>query len=215
MLGTDSRDYFRTGIGSASHYKGNMDISTIAEYRWNTDTSVHINGSNNWTTSELNMINLNINYWNYLGAEWQSLIATTIWHLGGSTSSNKTTKVIYDEERNNIGYEDNPTTFTDEIGLMYVSDYGYAASPDYWTTGLVSYGTATSNNWMYMGLDEWPINPYSSDSYWVFLVFADGHSGGAAARNMSGAIRPVFYIQSSVLYSSGDGSINNPYRIEI
>ena len=54
-----------------------MDTSTIATYRWNYDTSVSTYGSNNWTTSEFNTVNLNTNYWNYLGTTWQNLIATT------------------------------------------------------------------------------------------------------------------------------------------
>ena len=54
-----------------------MDTSTIAAYRWNYDTSISGSGSNNWITSEFNTINLNTNYWNYLGSDWQNLIATT------------------------------------------------------------------------------------------------------------------------------------------
>ena len=57
MLGTDGRDY--DGAYSLStNYKGSMDISVIAAYRWNYDTSVDTYGSNNWTTSEFNKINL-------------------------------------------------------------------------------------------------------------------------------------------------------------
>src|SRR5699024_7038573 len=97
------------------------------------------------------------NYWNYLGSTWQNLIATTTWHLGGMFSRSYTAKVFYDGERNNAGYGSNPTTYNDEIGLMYPSDYGYAASPDAWATNLGSYSnsTITASNWMYMGLIEW------------------------------------------------------------
>ena len=123
-----------------------MDTSTIAAYRWNYDTSVNSGGSNNWTTSEFNTINLNTNYWNYLGTTWQILITPTTWHLGGMRSYRNTAKEFYDGERNNAGYGSNPTTYTDEIGLMYVSDYGYAASPDAWTTNLGSYDNSTIFN---------------------------------------------------------------------
>ena len=77
MLGTDGRDYYGAYPYSTSNYKGSMDTSTIAAYRWNNDTSVSTLGSNNWTTSEFNTINLNTNYWNYLGPTWQNLIAET------------------------------------------------------------------------------------------------------------------------------------------
>ena len=153
MLGTDGRDYVGAYSSSTSNYKGRMETSTIATYRWNYDTSVSSGGSNNWTTSEFNKINLNANYWNYLGTTWQNLIATTTWHLGGMTSYNNTAKVFYDGERNNAGPGSNPTTYTDEIGLMYPSDYGYAASPENWNTILYNYDNDTNrnNNWMYMG----------------------------------------------------------------
>src|SRR5699024_10356816 len=95
MLGTDGRDYYGTYNDSTSDYKGNMDTSTIAGYRWNYDTSVSQFGSDNWTTSEFNKINLNTNYWNYLGTTWQNLIVETTWHLGGMTSYNNTAKAFY------------------------------------------------------------------------------------------------------------------------
>ena len=202
MLGTDGRDYYGTYNQSTSNYKGSMDTSTIATYRWNYDTSVSTYGSNNWTTSEFNTINLNTNYWNYLGATWQNLIAETTWHLGGMTSNGNTAKAFYDGERNNAGYGSNSTTYTDEIGLMYPSDYGYAASPDAWATNLSSYSssTITSNNWLYMGLNEWTITPRSSDSYYVFHVNYYGSLSNYYAFNGRSA-RPVFYLESIILSS--------------
>ena len=216
MLGTDGRDYYGAYSYSTSNYKGSMDTSTIAGYRWNYDTSVSTYGSNNWTTSEFNTINLNTNYWNYLGAAWQNLIVETTWHLGGMTSYNNTAKVFYDGERNNDGYGSNPTTYTDEIGLIYPSDYGYAASPDAWATNLGSYNnsTITANNWMYMGLTEWTITPYSSGSYNVFSVRNNGNLSSASALNGRSA-RPVFYLESNVALQGGNGTSSDPYRLAV
>ena len=216
MLGTDGRDYYGKYIHSTSNYKGSMDTSTIATYTWNYDTGVSISGSNNWTTSEFNRVNLNTNYWNYLGTTWQNLIVETTWHLGGMTFYNNTAKAFYDGERNNAGYGSNPTTYTDEIGLMYASDYGYAASPDAWATNLGSYNnsTITSNNWLYMGALEWTINPSSSSSGTVFYVlnsgrlFTDGAFTGCAAR-------PVFYLGSNVELNGGTGTSSDPYRLAV
>ena len=94
MLGTDGRDYDGAYNSNTSFYKGSMDTSTIVAYRWNYDTSVDEWGSNNWTTSEFNTINLNTNYWNYLGPTWQNLIAPTTWHLGGMTSRGNIAKAF-------------------------------------------------------------------------------------------------------------------------
>ena len=216
MLGTDGRDYYGTYNQSTSNYKGSMDTSTIATYRWNYDTSVSTYGSNNWTTSEFNTINLNTNYWNYLGATWQNLIAETTWHLGGMTSNGNTAKAFYDGERNNAGYGSNSTTYTDEIGLMYPSDYGYAASPDAWATNLSSYSssTITSNNWLYMGLNEWTITPRSSDSYYVFHVNYYGSLSNYYAFNGRSA-RPVFYLESNVALQGGSGTSNDPFILAV
>ncbi len=216
MLGTDGRDYNGTYNDSTSDYKGSMDASTIAAYRWNYDTSVSEYGSNNWTTSEFNTINLNTNYWNYLGATWQNLIAETTWHLGGMTSSSNTAKVFYESERNNAGYGNNPTTYTDEIGLMYPSDYGYAASPDAWATSLSSYdnSTITANNWLYMGLYEWTITPSSSDSNDVFYVSNSGYLSVSSA-SVGYAARPVFYLESNVALQGGSGTSNDPFILAV
>ena len=216
MLGTDGRDYGGIYDWVTSNYKGSMDTSTIAAYRWNYDTSVSQFGSNNWTTSEFNKINLNTNYWNYLGTTWQNLIAETTWHLGGMTSGGNTAKAFYDGERNNAGYGSNPTTYTDEIGLMYPSDYGYAASPDAWAIDLYNYdnSTITSNNWMYMGLYEWTITPLSSYSNFVFLVISTGYLDGTSA-DFGSAARPVFYLESNVEISGGSGTSSDPYALVV
>ncbi len=215
MLGTDGRDYGGAYSSSTSNYKGSMDTSTIATYMWNYDTSVSEYGSNNWTTSEFNTINLNTNYWNYLGTSWQNLIAETTWHLGSMTSSSNTAKAFYDEERNNAGYGSNPTTYTDEIGLMYPSDYGYSASPDAWVTNLDSYNssTITSINWLYMGLNEWTITPYSSHSSFVFVVSYSGYLYDDAYYGRSA--RPVFYLESNVQLQGGSGTLSDPYTLSV
>ena len=216
MLGTDGRDYKGAYSYSTSNYKGSMDTSTIARYRWNYDTSVSTYGSNNWTTSEFNKINLNTNYWNYLGTTWQNLIAQTTWHLGGMTSQYNTAKAFYDGERNNAGYGSNPTTYTDEIGLMYPSDYGYAASPEAWITDLYDYksSTITASNWLYMGLYEWTITPYSSRSYNVFNVDSTGYLNYSGA-NSGYSARPVFYLESNVALQGGNGTSSDPYRLAV
>ena len=220
MLGTNGRDYDSRGYvglyGESSYYKGNMEQSDIAAYKWNYDTSVSSTGSNNWTTSEFNTINLNTNYWNYLDSTWQNLIAETTWHLGGMTSWDNIAKAFYDGERNNAGYGSNPTTYTDEIGLMYPSDYGYAANPDAWTTNLSSYSssTITSNNWLYMGLDEWTVTPVSSYSSYVFHVYNDGSLIYYGAR-YGYAARPVFYLKSNVALQGGSGTSSDPYRLAV
>ncbi len=219
MLGTDGRDYYGSYVdvwGESPDYKGNMTQSDIAAYRWNYDTSVNSGGSNNWTTSEFNTINLNTNYWNYLGSTWQNLIVPTMWHLGGMSSYNNTAKAFYDGERNNAGFDSNPTTYTDEIGLMYPSDYGYAAYPDAWTKNLIFYNSSTvrDNNWMYMGLSEWTITPHSPSSNFVFYLSGNGVLNYNNA-NLGFSARPVFYLKSNVEYNGGSGTESDPFTLVV
>ncbi len=224
MLGTDSRDYEGNYSYSTSNYKGSMVTSGVATYRWNYDTSVSSLGLNNWTTSELNKINLNTNYLNYLGNSWSDMIEDTTWYLGGMTSSSKTAKSFYTGERNNAGYGSNPTTYGPEnasgnstkIGLMYASDYGYAAYSDAWATNLSSYNSTTiiDNNWLYMGLFEWTMTPYSSSSYYVFILHHDGRLSYNPADGGC-SVRPVFYLKSNISYVEGNGTKASPFRIAV
>ena len=225
MLGTDGRDYAGNYIEDTSDYKGNIDTSTIATYRWNYDTSVSSLGSNNWATSELNKINLNTNYLNYLGSSWSPMIEDSKWYLGGFTRNEYdvfNVKLFYNGERNNAGYGSNPTTYgpgnangnSTKIGLMYPSDYGYAAYPDAWATYIYDYDSSAikENNWLYMGLNEWTITQCSSYAYLAYYLYC----GGAFFRNNTNeeyAIRPVFYLKPNISYVEGNGTKSNPYKI--
>ena len=97
---------------------------------------------------------------------------------------------------------------------MYVSDYGFAASPDAWTLTMSSYNntTATNNNWMYMGLYEWTISRDADHSDDAFDVNCDGdvnHDGV----NYGDGVRASFNLESSVSYVSGSGSMSDPIVI--
>ena len=197
MLGTNTRDY-------------TDDIL----YTWNYNTSVSRYGSNNWTTSELNKINLNINYINYLGSDWSKLIEVTNWHLGAFTSASKA-KNLFNYERNNSGYGSNPTVYDYKIGLLYPSDYGYAASPSNWKTSLDEYSNVTGNNWLYTELEswtaEWTISSSSTNAYTVWRISYGDLSTRTA--NYSFSVRPTFYLKYTVKIAGGDGTISNPYRV--
>ena len=219
MLGTDGRDYYGSYMdavgGELSSYKGNMLQSDIAAYSWNNDASEF--GSNNWTTSEFNKINLNANYINCLGESWSNMIVNNTWYLGAQYGTEGMAKDYYNAERNNDGYGSNPTTYTDEIGLMYASDYGYGTNPSNWETRMKLYGglVVRDNNWMFLGLSEWTITPFLQLGSEVFFVDNSGGCGFTPMASSGLAVRPTFYLNSNVQYASGDGSIDNPYRIEI
>ena len=228
LLGADgdySKMYTANGWGN-SNYKGN-NLANIAGYTWNYKNDTSINngyGSNTWSTSLLNKTNLNKNFITNIGAEWANKIDMTTWKVGGNTWLNigaQPAKTAYQNEIVNpvTKYStDNKTEYSAKIGLMYVSDYMYAAPQDKWT--LVGYNSdaskdyraATSVNWMYMGLWEWTISRYADLAFYVFYVYYTGFVLNSNAFNAYG-VRPVFYLSSSVNYASGSGTAADPILV--
>ncbi len=87
----------------------------------------------------LNKINLNTNFINNIGTKWADKIIEATWKVGGNIHddlSYQSAKIAYQNEilhpvtMNSI---DNQTEYNAKIGLVYVSDYMYAASQDKWT----------------------------------------------------------------------------------
>ena len=219
-LGTDG-DYYQTYKegGMDSTYKGTYgDGEKIGAYYWNYKSTNA--ATNTWSTSLLNKTNLNTNFINNIGEEWANKIATTTWKVGGNTYSNiysKTPSVVYQNEIVNpvtTNTTDNATEYTAKIGLMYVSDYGFAAEPSAWTLTMGNYNntTATSTNWMYMGLYEWTLSRRADSSYRAFDVNGNGY---VRDFNVSGsdAVRPSFSLESFITYVSGSGSASDPMVI--
>ena len=219
-LGTDG-DYSQTykEWGMDSTYKGTYgDGERIGVYYWNYKATG--SATNTWSTSLLNKTNLNTNFINNIGTTWANKIATVTWKVGGNTWANigtKTSSVAYTNEITNpvtTNTTDNATTYSAKIGLMYVSDYGFAASPDAWTLTMSSYNntTATNNNWMYMGLYEWTISRSADYSDDAFYVNGDGRVDNGHVYNSYG-VRASFNLESSVSYVSGSGSMSDPIVI--
>ncbi len=207
---------------SSSNYKGN-NLANIAAYTWNYKNNTTINsgnGSNTWSTSLLNKTNLNKNFITNIGADWATKIDDTTWKVGGNTYAKIRDAVPTVAYQNEIvspvttNSQDNATEYRAKIGLMYASDYGFAAAPSAWTTNLYDYdGTAIKSvNWMYMGLVEWTISRFADNAYSVFLVHNTGFVINFNAKLAYG-VRPVFNLSSSVNYVSGNGTAADPIRI--
>ena len=220
-LGTDG-DYSQTykEWGMDSTYKGTYgDGERIGVYYWNYKATG--SATNTWSTSLLNKTNLNTNFINNIGTTWANKIATVTWKVGGNTWANigtKTSSVAYTNEITNpvtTNTTDNATTYSAKIGLMYVSDYGFAASPDAWTLTMSSYNntTATNNNWMYMGLYEWTISRIADYSDYAFRVDDDGYVSSYGDVDGNRGVRASFNLESSVSYVSGSGSMSDPIVI--
>ena len=213
-----------------SFYKGKEDFTKIGSYKWNKT------GTNTWNTSTTNTINLNTNYLTYLDSKntkWKNMIADTTWYVGGISStqgalSNAKTAYNYEVGAN----KDATTTVTSKIGLMYVSEYYYGATPDYWTlpgfdqnghpnenqTAWIGedYSKAYNNNWMSTGLFEWTISRASDVSNGAFRVdVVGGVIDDAVDFSYGLAVRPSFSLSSSIKFTSGEGTAVNPIRVKL
>ncbi len=195
------------------------DYRSSNTYCWNYKNDTSINnrrGSNEWSTSLFNKINLNTNYLKNIGTTWANMIENTTWKVSGHTTSVVTPSKMYAAEITNATKRYGPSDGISKIGLMYASDYGFAASPSAWTQALNKYNssTVTAVNWMYMGFNEWTLTPYSSDGFVVYLISSDGVLGNMPACYCY-FVRPVFYLKSSIAYAGGSGTKDSPITLEI
>ena len=174
---------------------------SVGTQEWDT------NGSNTWSTSSLNTY-LNGTYLTSLGT-LADKIAITTWKVGGGNITDVVPAAVY---KNEVGSSASSTTVNKKIGLMYVSDYGFAASQEAWTTKLSSYKSNTSKNWLFLGSSEWTISRNSDFSNYAFVVYDDGYVFDYIVSGSYG-VRPSFNLLSSVTYASGSGTSSDPIRI--
>ena len=212
LLGTDG-DYQGTNTPDSSYYKGSL--TTINTYYWNNSTQ-----KNTWSESELNKTNLNTNFITNIGTEWAQKIAMTTWKVGGNTWANIGTQPAKTAYQNEIvspvttNTTDEATECSAKIGLMYASDYGFAAAQSAWTANLNTYdGEAIKNvNWMYMGLYEWTISRLADRSDLAFDVGYTGYVGNDRV-DTDGGVRPSFNLITPTTYYGGTGSMSDPIKL--
>ena len=184
---------------------------SVGNQKWDT------NGSNTWSSSSLNTY-LNGEYLTSLGTLAEK-IATTTWKVGGGSWANIGTSVPKTAYQYEVGSSASSTTYDAKIGLMYVSDYYYGASPSAWTLmgynsdAMKDYRAATSTNWLYLGSYEWTISRDSGYKNLVFIVYSAGFVNNYNV-TYSNVVRPSFNLLSSTTYVSGSGSMSDPIIIE-
>ena len=181
------------------------------------DKQWHTSADNTWSSSSLNTY-LNGTYLTSLGTIAEK-IATTTWKVGGGSWSNIVISVPKTAYQYEVGSSASTTTVDKKIGLMYLSDYGFAASPSAWTTSLRNYSGNDVNgtsikaiNWLFLGSYEWTISRYSEYADHALRVVSTGYIDNRDVTK-SYAVRPSFNLESSVKYVSGSGSMSDPVRV--
>ena len=150
---------------------------------------------------------------------------------------------IYEHERLNYGGKlcssgnycndriTRKNTWIGLVGLFYPSDYFYATSGGETTSRLTclnmpSYNSQTNNwfhstrkdcknnDWLYTKIAQWTLSPASNSNYADSVFEVDGDNvvtpGGASELKN---VYPVVFLKSSVIFTKGDGSELNPYKL--
>ena len=129
-------------------------------------------------------------------------------------------------------YSGNPEYVYAKVGLMYPSDYGYATVGGSTTSkancrakvlfnwNSSSYSDCKNNDWVFKSATfisdgEWLISPYASGSYGASRLYSAGYVNADVVSYFQFAVRPTFYLDSSILkiVGTGDGTKDNAYRV--
>ena len=176
---------------------------------WNGTSGSYYNQSNTATT---------VNFTNYkLSDKAKSYITTSRYYLGGFNNTPPLTNEMYGYERGTLRYDTNrPLYWEGMVGLMYPSDYGYAAGNSCVNgTKLYDYNGYGNKDWLYISdIYQSLMSPYSGHFCSLFSV---GYAGRVVIDNdvfEDLAVSPVFYLTSTTSIIDGDGSLNNPYILK-
>ena len=184
--------------------------SLANSYHWNNVDS------NNWTTSTLMQYlnNKNTGYLSTINSDSSRYIQPVTYYLG-NVDVTSTASEIYDKERNKSRVSTgNKATWYGSIGLMYASDYGYAANSNYWAKNLSRYSDAAYlYNWLYNNSAEWLLSSISEGKIATKKYAGYINTHGSLYYDYTSAkysIRPTLYLKPSTKLK-GSGTIDNPY----
>ena len=183
---------------------------SVGNYVWSS------NGSNNWDNASLKSY-LNGEYYNSINETYRNMISSETYYLGGADNNwiSATASEYYDAERDSSQvYSGNPASTIQNIGLMYPSDYGYAAGSSCLSTSLFTYNSSCKNSdYLYSAEGGWFQSPLAIGSSYANIINRGfvGYSNGVGRDSM--AIRPVLYLNTNVQITGGDGSQFNPFQL--
>ena len=199
-------------------------------------------GVNNWARPSTLNTYLNGTYLNSLSTDAKNMISNAKYYLGGyngfvsGQGYTQTSVQMYLYERKTSGtdyyYGTNPNSWTGKLGLMYVSDYGYASSNcesnklhDSTSNGTLNDVRACNNiNWLYgvinsgNSLGVWTITEHiASDAFKGRSVFyyIDGSFSFMQVCGTGSSINiyPTLYLTSAAKITGGSGTSTDPYTL--
>ena len=186
---------------------------SIGDMQWNSIDR------NNWNNASLKSY-LNGDYYNSIDDTYKNMISEETYYLGGVTFSNYQTLTAsgyYNTERDSSQvYSGNPASTKQYIGLMYPSDYGYAAGSSCLSTALRSYNSSCKNSdYLFSGVEEWLQAPCANRSDNAAKLSSTGYVDPRNYVPNSSTVRPVLYLNTNVQITGGDGSSLNPFQLSL
>ncbi|MCI5734284.1 MAG: hypothetical protein MR297_03810 [Tenericutes bacterium] len=219
------------GTGNIENRIKIIKDQSIGNKYWNKTEVASTSSYNNWTGATLNT-ELNTTYLNSLDSTSKSMIGNTKYYLGGKdvTWNNgyvDTPLQFYSYERktqnttsNEFYYGTNPNSWVGKLGLMYLSDYGYASSncenKRIYDSNSSSNDIRACNgtNWLYnIKKNEWLLPQLASRSIGAFSVLSGGWVSGSRVSGDQVGVRPVLYLISSAQITGGNGTSSSPYTL--
>ena len=202
---------------------------SIGKYKLDTSSS------NNWARPATLNTELNTTYLNSLDSTSKSMIGQAKYYLGGKdvTWNNgyvDTPLQFYSYERktqnttsNEFYNGTNPNNWVGKLGIMYLSDYGYASSncenKKIWDDSNPSNDIRACNdtNWLYnIKKDEWLLPQRAGNNGFAFDVYSNGTvSSYCNVGDCQFEVRPVLYLISSAKITGGNGTSSDPYKLSI
>ena len=151
----------------------------------------------------------------------RNMIAETTYYLGGWNTNQIYSNQIYEYERGTTVYTERPTTWIGKIALAYPSDYGYAVDFNQCSQALNKYNTSTctSNNWMKSIITNngsnigWLLTSPSGYSDIAWYVDSSGSVYFFSSAYSANGVAPVLSLSSELGIESGEGTSDNPYKL--
>ena len=150
------------------------------------------------------------------------MIDNVKYYLGGlSTYPNG--ELFYEKERSYTVINGRNTSWKGKTALMYPSDYIFTYShgvndacysmPDMCKTNDAGVPTSGWLNWT--GHHQWTLTPYLKSARGIYVAFNDDNLKWANANNVVISSKPILYLKPKVKITSGDGTIDNAYKLSL
>ncbi len=200
---------------------GNQPAGDVDGFYWSGSTDINYN---TWSLSTLNTIGLNTNAYGAFSSSWQDKIASVVWKVGGNEFDYLFDLIpitlLYQNEIINpltTNTQDNSTDYIAKIGMLYISDYAYAASSNAWSHSIGGYNDVfyNGNDWLFRGVKEWTITRKADSTRHTIYIKNDGSIYYHNIKEYGQGVRRTFYLTEDTVIdmSTHSGTLADPYRI--